>query len=300
MRTNLSLLFLLVFTNSWAQEILVLGIAQDAGKPQLGCSKECCASWDPRENGSPVSLALLDSASQQWFLFEASPQIRRQLQKLPPEYPALPAGVFITHAHMGHYGGLIQLGREAANTQSIPLYAGQRFCDFIKTNGPWDQLVNLKNIVPNPMPDKGFGLEGTSIWIEALEVPHRDEYSETLGYIIKANNSSLLFVPDIDKWERWELDIDSLIHEVDYALVDATFFDGNELPNRNMNEIPHPFVIESMQGWNHLNAADKAKVYFIHLNHTNPLWNSESAQSKKVEESGFKIARPGMRFPLNF
>lgn len=278
---------------------MVLGIGQDAGKPQLACTKSCCQNWDASKNGTAVSLALLDSNSRQWFLFEASPGVVEQLALIPPHYSRLPQGIFISHAHMGHYAGLLHFGREAANAQAIPLYSGPRFCSFITENGPWSQLIDLKNIQVHEMPSGGLGLEGSSIWIESLEVPHRDEFSETLGFIIKNRNSQLLFIPDIDKWEKWNIPLDSLIHEVDYALIDATFYDGDELPNRDMSEIPHPFVVESMALLQGMNAADKAKVHFIHLNHSNPLWDTTSKASQEVARKGFKVARPGQIFDLS-
>ena len=127
--------------------------------------------------------------------------------------------------------------------------------------------------------------------IKPVLVPHRDEFSETVGYIINGPKKKALFIPDIDKWEKWKTNIINVIAGVDYAFVDATFYDGEELNNRNMTEIPHPFVVESMALFKDLPISEKNKIYFIHFNHTNPLLNPNSRQSKLVMQNGFHIAR---------
>ena len=68
--------------------------------------------------------------------------------------------------------------------------------------------------------------------------------------------------------------------------------------NRDISEIPHPFIIESLELFNNLENIDKAKVYFIHLNHTNPVLNKNSEEYKRVILSGFNVAEPGMEFVL--
>ena len=123
-------------------------------------------------------------------------------------------------------------------------------------------------------------------------VPHRDEFSETIGYEITINNKSLIFIPDIDKWEKWETNITELIKKVDYAFLDATFYKNGEL-KRDMSEIPHPFVEESMELFSSLSDADKQKIHFIHFNHTNPLLIEESSAQKEVFEKGFNLAKEG-------
>lgn len=129
-------------------------------------------------------------------------------------------------------------------------------------------------------------------------MPHRDEYLETVGYIISGPSKKLLFIPDIDKWGKWNLDINALISKVDYALIDATFFDAAEINNRAISEIPHPFVIESMKRFKSMNMRDKKKIYFIHFNHTNPLMNINSVHYKKIIKAGFNIATKGKKFRL--
>jgi pyrroloquinoline quinone biosynthesis protein B len=88
------------------------------------------------------------------------------------------------------------------------------------------------------------------------------------------------------------------IKEVDFAFLDGTFYDAAEVGYRDISEIPHPFIVESLSLFESLDAVDRKKIYFIHFNHTNPLLNPESDESKNVLNLGFQIAREGMVFKL--
>ena len=111
-------------------------------------------------------------------------------------------------------------------------------------------------------------------------------------------NKSLVYIPDIDKWNIWERDILKIIINNDYILIDGTFFDSNEIPNRDMTEIPHPFISESIELFLDLNRYNRNKVFFIHLNHTNPVMKNNSAAYNKVIKNGFNVAQEGQRFNL--
>jgi pyrroloquinoline quinone biosynthesis protein B len=297
---RLLFVFLIASVTAFAQQpfIQILGLAQDGGYPHIGCEKACCApAWqDAAKKQFVVSLALVDPATKQWWLFEATPDIKEQLhafqQSTKGVYPFLPTGIFITHAHMGHYTGLMQLGREALGSKQVPVYALPRLEKYLRDNGPWSQLVNLNNIqIKQLKADQPTALT-ESIRITAFTVPHRDEYSETAGFKIEFSGKQVLFIPDIDKWEKWSVKIEDLVQQVDVALVDATFYSATELPNRSMSEIPHPLVVETIALFESKPEL-KPRIYFIHFNHTNPLlWNkTEQAQLRK---QGFNVAETGM------
>jgi len=279
--------------------IVVLGIAQDAGYPQAGCEKDCCnAYWKHKEEKKLVTgLALVDNTTRQYWLLEASPDITAQLHNLQSRLPASdysPDGIFITHAHIGHYTGLMYLGREAMGASAVPVWAMPRMDSFLRNNGPWSQLTALKNIQLQPLQADSTVQLNASFTITPVLVPHRDEYSETVGFIITSSKKKLLFIPDIDKWEKWSTNITALIKEVDYALLDGTFYKDGELPGRDMKEVPHPFVAESMQRFAGFSPAEKAKIIFIHFNHTNPLLKKQSPEKDAVKKAGFGVAEEGM------
>jgi len=207
------------------------------------------------------------------------------------------AGIFLTHAHMGHYTGLLHLGREVMGAKDIPVFAMPKMKEFLESNSPWNQLVSLNNIEIQLMKnDKEIKL-ADGLFIEPFLVPHRDEYSETVGYKIIGVNKSVLFIPDIDKWEKWDQDIFEVIKHIDIALLDGTFYSQGELPNRDMSEIPHPFIVESMKVLYHLNTPNRNKVHFIHFNHSNPAIKNGTV-SNLIRSDRFNVAREGMIFPL--
>ena len=282
-------------------ELVVLGIAQDAGFPQADCQKSCCkTAWADKSKRKLVScLGLRDLSTNQLWLFDATPDFKEQLQLLKSitSLDASLDGIFLTHAHMGHYTGLMHLGREAMGTQKVTVYAKPRLRDFLSTSGPWSQLVALNNIDLRTLSNEPVFLT-KELKVESFEVPHRDEFSETVGYKISGPNRSVLFIPDIDKWERWDEDIISLIKEVDYAFLDGTFYQNGEIWGRDMSQIPHPFVIESMEKFQNLSKADKAKIHFIHLNHTNPLLRKDGKEYDYTIEHGFKVAESMLKIGI--
>jgi pyrroloquinoline quinone biosynthesis protein B len=283
--------------------IIVLGTIQDAGSPQIGCTKDCCKNLfiNPDHSRQVVALGLFDPSTKTSYLFEATPNINAQLRQLKNNSKSLtdlPNGIFLTHAHIGHYTGLMFLGKEALNAKNLPVYAMPKMKNFLEQNGPWSQLVSQQNILIQPLANQQAITLNDSLSVTPILVPHRDEYSETVGYLISGPRKKLLFIPDIDKWEKWNQDINALINQVDYALIDATFHDASEINNRPISEIPHPFVIESMDQFKMMSLRDKKKIHFIHFNHTNPLLNSHSEAFKKVIKAGFNIAKAGQQFTL--
>jgi len=282
--------------------LYVLGVVQDAGYPQAGCYQpHCLPGWqDPALRRGATSIAVVDPASGSKYLFEATPDLPEQLYALElvaPDDQYRLAGVFLSHAHIGHYAGLMYFGREAMNTRNVSVYAMSRMRQFLQDNGPWSQLVSLDNISLRLLQNfQTVPLD--NILVTPLLVPHRDEFSETVGFMILGPTRSALFIPDIDKWDLWNRRIIDEIQNVDYALIDATFFSGDELPGRDMSEIPHPFVVESMALFQDLPAEQKEKIWFIHMNHSNPLLDPDSEAYRQVIESGYQVAREGLRLPL--
>lgn len=279
--------------------VMVVGIAQDGGYPQAGCRKACCEAVRRGEvSRRQVSgLALLDPASGAYWLFDATPDIGGQMRMADDRLTRTgrpPAGIFLTHAHIGHYTGLMHLGREAMGAKAVLVHAMPRMRAFLEGNGPWGQLVTLGNIGLHRLrADSTIDL-GNGVRVTPFLVPHRDEYSETVGYRIEGPSKRILYIPDIDKWSRWDRDIRSLLSDCDIAFLDGTFFDGAELPGRDMREIPHPSVTESMELFGNLPEGLRRRVCFIHFNHTNPLLRKDSDAWKRVRSNGYGVGEEGM------
>ena len=301
MRTLLSFLLWgsMFFVQGQEVTLTVLGIAQDAGSPQMNCTKKCCENRWGEKAVPVVALGVADTDTNRFFLFEATPDLPEQHHFMQQAYPLQTlGGIFLTHAHIGHYSGLMYLGKEAMGAKKVTVYAMPRMRNFLNNNAPWDQLITESNIRIHPLTDGKRVDISRQLKVTPLQVPHRDEYSETVGYVIEGPTKKALFIPDIDKWERWETAIETVLSTVDYAFLDATFFDGTELPNRDMAAIPHPFVLESMDRWKDIPLADKSKIFLLHFNHTNALLQPNSPAVERVKKAGLQIAKVGQQFQL--
>ncbi|WP_298903742.1 MBL fold metallo-hydrolase [uncultured Psychroserpens sp.] len=284
------------------QYITVLGIAQDAGFPQIDCEKACCMSfYEEKESKKMVScLGLVDLEAKKKWLFDATPDMPEQIQILKTKHldnNNVIDGVFLTHAHIGHYTGLMHFGFEALGGDDIPIYAMPRMKTFLETNGPWSQLVSFNNIKLNGLQKDSTVNISSSLKITPLQVPHRDEFSETVGYKVKGPHKSALFIPDIDKWHLWERDIIEEVKRVDYAFIDASFFRDGEL-KRDMSKIPHPFTTETTTLFQNESLETKRKIYFIHFNHTNPTLKDTHPLKDSIQNLGFNFAKEGAEFEL--
>ncbi|MDP6556101.1 MAG: MBL fold metallo-hydrolase [Pirellulaceae bacterium] len=296
-----------VESRSSAPYVVVLGVAQDAGYPQAGCQRDCCRRvWrDPSLRGYAACLAIIDPVSQQRWMLECTPDFREQLQLLDRLAPVKSEsgtsdlnGILLTHAHIGHYSGLIHLGHEAMGASGIPVYAMPRMIEFLRTSGPWSQLVAFRNIELRSLADQQTIVLNDRIRITPLLVPHRDEFSETVGFRIEGPQHSVLFLPDIDKWDRWNVRVEDVLGTVDRAYVDGTFFADGELPHRSMDQIPHPFIVESIARFAPLSTSECDKIRFLHFNHTNPAHDPNSDAVRTIRAAGHDIARRGEMFSL--
>ncbi|MDP9362427.1 MAG: MBL fold metallo-hydrolase [Acidobacteriota bacterium] len=275
---------------------LVLGIAQDGGYPQAGCNRPDCAdAWrNPKLRQRVASLAIVDPQSRQRWIIDATPDFGSQLRTLEEVAPRAEAaplldGILLTHAHIGHYLGLAQLGREVLGAHSVRVYAMPRMRDFLEHNGPWDQLVQLHNIEISTIADGVEVALNERIHVTPLRVPHRDEYSETVGFLVRGPSRAILWLPDIDKWERWSTQLETILARVDVAYIDGTFYDASELPGRDLREIPHPLMTETLTRLASSSPL-RAKVRFIHLNQSNPLL--------REARPGVVVAKDGERVGL--
>ena len=284
------------------QYITILGTAQDGCFPHIGCQKKCCDDFYKGISlkQKVVSLGLIDRKAQQKFLFEATPDISTQLADLENNHlktNTIINGVFITHAHIGHYAGLLYFGKEALGKKDTRVYAMPKMKGFLENNGPWSQLVTDQNIVFSDLKKDTVIQLNHSLKVTPFLVPHRDEFSETVWYKIEGKNKSALFIPDINKWSLWEKNIVDEVKKVDYAFLDATFFKEGEI-NRPMSEVPHPFIVETVDLFKNESLTTKNKVIFIHFNHTNPALQPNSKERNELTLLGYKFATEGERFEL--
>ena len=280
--------------------IRVVGTVQDGGLPHVACGHALCeaARVDPSRRRRVASLAIVLPATRRVYLIDATPDVAAQLDALadvreppPDRVDRAPIdGVFLTHAHIGHYLGLALFGYEAVHTDRLPVWATARMRAFLSENGPWDLLVERGNIelrgLERPV-DLGEGVE-----VRAVPVPHRDEYTDTVGFVIDGPSRSVLYVPDTDSWQAWQPSIEEVLAGVEVALLDGTFFSADELPGRDIAAIGHPLIADSLE---RLAAVVESgtRVAFTHLNHSNPVLDPDSTARARVLQLGFEVLGDG-------
>jgi len=282
--------------NNGSVEILLLGAAQDAGLPQSGCSCDNCitARKNPQEVEFPSSIAIIDHSEKQFWIVDATPAFPSQLEMAKEDAEGYEfRGIFITHAHMGHYTGLMFLGKEVMNTQAMPVYVSASMGNFLADNAPWSQLIEQKNILLHTIEEDEPVQITPNISVTGSFVPHRDEFADTFAFVIRGMNRRLFYCPDIDQWETWKHDLRTFLADIDFALLDGTFYSEGELPKARISKVPHPTVLNSC---GYLEGMGK-KVTFIHMNHTNPLYRNGKEKAELLG-LGFGIGKRGQRWKL--
>lgn len=266
----------------------------------MGCDSPFCKdAWkNPKLRQMVSSIALVNPNTKERWIFDATPDLPEQFQLLKNitgDFFNNISGIFLTHAHIGHYTGLMYLGRESMNTKDVKVYAMPRMKEMLEKNAPWSQLVSIKNIALQPLENKQNTKISENISVQPFLVPHRDEFSETVGFKITINSKSLVFIPDIDKWQKWSEKLEDVVKSSDYVLIDGTFYADGEI-NRPMSEVPHPFISETTDLLKDLPLREKNKVYFIHFNHSNPLVQGNKTKIKELKAKGFNLTFQGQKF----
>jgi pyrroloquinoline quinone biosynthesis protein B len=275
--------------------VQVLGIAQDGGYPQAGCQQPCCVgAWENvDQRRSVASLGIVDPATGEGWVIDATPDFPGQLAALQQAGGVTLAGICLTHAHIGHYTGLIYLGKEAMATAQLPVYAMPRMQAYLQDHQPWAALGQKQYLQLQELSDQAPQALNERIAGTPLLVSHRAEFSETIGLIISGPSRRVLWLPDIDGWDQAGPSLEELLSQVDVAYVDGTFFDADEVVGRSLQDVPHPTVLQTLQQLASLPETERAKVRFVHLNHTNPLLDPASSATATVEQAGSQVARQG-------
>ena len=280
-------------------EVTLLGLAQDGGRPQAGCTRPCCADLAPEDAAYPVALGITDGNAN--HLIEAT---RFLSQQLTVWGQSSIDNVLLTHAHFGHVDGLGLFGRETMNARNVGLHTSSEMEHLIDRTPQWSLMLEQGVFDAKVFHDGDRILLSEHVIAQPIRVPHRDELSDMHAFVIRGPNRSLLFLPDHDTWEEtlarhhqdnirtWLASLG-----VEIALIDGTFWSNDELTGRNQDKVPHPPVSKTLEMLGPRQEHDP-EIYFIHLNHTNPLYDSDSEASVRLATSGWSVAQQGQTFSL--
>lgn len=286
----------------------VLGTAQDGGYPQPGCNcPNCQRTLNNKElKRLPASLGILDITHKKSYIIDPTPHLAEQLNILnetAKKYDFLKdhlEGVLITHAHMGHYPGLMYFGKEAINSDKLSVQTSKSLKNFLTSNQPWKQLVDNENIKINTFEfEKEISLS-TDLKVIPVEVPHRQEFSDTSAFIIKGSSKSAFYLPDIDSWEGFDDKFNEISQKTDFLILDGTFYSKEELMKfrgRKIEEVPHPPIKETLKKIdNGILELNDSEVCFTHFNHTNSILRPNF--KNEVKRKNIKFLKEGEEFNL--
>jgi len=288
--------------------LVVLGTVQDGGLPHAACACSRCdrARREPGARRLVASLALYDPDGETVVLVDATPDVREQLdrvaalrgRKTPGVDRAPVDGVLLTHAHVGHYLGLAYFGFEAIHTRGLAVHCTPAMAEFLRSNAPWSQLVRLENILLREIVPGEVQRITASVSVTAIDVPHRNEFADTVALLFRGPRSTVLYVPDTDSWPAWDPPLLDILQDVDVAILDGTFFSVDELPGRDIASIGHPLITETMDLLQERVRAGTLRVHFTHLNHSNPALDEAGPARRALESRGFHVLGESTSVPL--
>jgi len=253
-----------------------------------------------------------------WYLINASPDIRQQINASPWLSPRTPPrdtpihAILLTNAEVDHIAGLLSL-RES---QPLCLYSTRQVRDWVlESNTVFQGLFrpptkNLWHVVSTTEPQALIGIDGkeSGLCYEAFLVPGKppaylsglvpESPEATIGYAISDARSghSLVYLPAI---KQLDATVKHRLEQCDCFFLDGTCWSDDELVRKGLSQktslsMGHVPVSGLDGSLGQLADVRHARKIYIHLNNTNPLLIEDSPERRLVEEAGWEVAFDGM------
>ncbi|CCD88900.1 pyrroloquinoline quinone biosynthesis protein B (Coenzyme PQQ synthesis protein B/G) [Bradyrhizobium sp. ORS 285] len=306
--------------------LVVLGAAAGGGVPQWNCGCAVCRAArtsHPEIQNSQASVAVsADGAN--WFLINASPDLRQQVTSTPQLHPkpgALRhspiAGVILTNGEIDAVTGLLSM-RESS---SFSIHAHPKVLAILRSNNIFDVLKdeNVKRVPividvpfrpllqdgsPSGLEITAFAVSGTSAWYlrdkqhpggsssagDTLGLKIEDVESGQYAYVIAA-------CADVDHELRTRLKGAPLV------LFDGTVWRDDEmiqagLGNKTGQSMGHIAMSGESGAIKQLADLGIGRKIFLHINNSNPAWLHASPERQTLEREGWEIPAEGMEIVL--
>ncbi len=306
-------------------KIIVLGSAAGGGAPQWNCNTEVSRTLRARNQWRTQSSIAVSANGDDWFLFNASPDIGAQIRHTPALHPRIDQrhspikGVVLTNGDVDHVAGLLSL-RES---HPLVLYATQRVDGVLSDNRIF-HVLNPQYVQRRSLElDKSIDLRDVSgrslgIVIEPFAVPGKvalwledasqgDNFGtveeDTIALKIWNANDPTKNFYYIPACAMMTPALKRRLHR-----ADLVFFDGTLWKNKEMVE--SKAGIKTGQRMGHMNNSgekgsiaafrdmDVKRKIFIHINTTNPLLLDDSRERREANEAGWEVSYDGMEVTL--
>lgn len=303
-------------------KVRVLGAGAGGGFPQWNCNCHNCSrvrQGTIRAKSRTQSSIAVSSDNENWVLFNASPDIRTQLEHFPAAHPkhgirdsGIKAIVLID-SQIDHTTGLLML-RES--TRPLEIYCSDMVMQDLSTGFPvFKMLEHYCRVKHHPVPLDGTGftipgIEDLRFHTHALKSkappysPHRHDPHEgdNIGVMIEqmSTGRKLYYAPGLGEIEPH---VYTALRNADCILVDGTFWQHDEMGRAgicdklalDMGHLPQSGpggMIET------LNGVPAARKILIHINNTNPILDEDSPERKILDQAGIEVAYDGLEIDL--
>ena len=305
--------------------VRVLGSGAGGGFPQWNCNCDNCRgfrSGSLRAKARTQSSIALSADGARWYLINASPDIRQQINAFDGLFPdRTPRGtpiqaILLTNADIDHIAGLLSL-RES---QPLCLYSTQQVREWVLESNAVFRALCLSptqctwKTVSTSGQHELIGVDGkdSGLRYQAFAVPSKppaylmglvSQWSEeTVGYKIIDGYSgrSLAYVPGI---KQLDAAVAAMLGSCDCFFFDGTCWFDDELvaqgiAQRTALSMGHLPISGPDGSLAQLAGLRSVRRIYLHINNTNPLLIEDSPERRAVEEAGWEVAFDGMDFEV--
>jgi pyrroloquinoline quinone biosynthesis protein B len=293
--------------------VRVLGSAAGGGFPQWNCHCETCEAARVGRRARPRTQSSLAIRGEEgpWFLVNASPDLREQLEALgaPPadglRTPPI-AGVLLTDAEIDHTAGLL-LMRESATPLRVLGDAGveralrdgypvlrmlERYC-----GAEWQTLAPGRS---QPLGGSSLAVEPFAAGGDAPRYLGSDVELEASGFVFTEAGATITYVPGL---ARLDDGVIARLAASDLVLVDGTFWQDDDLTrlglsDRTARDMGHTPLAGPGGSLAVLAGLDRPRKVLVHINNTNPILLEDSPEREQVVRAGVEVAYDGLEVEL--
>jgi pyrroloquinoline quinone biosynthesis protein B len=294
----------------------ILGSAAGGGFPQWNCRCPACEAARTGTAARPrtQSSLAIRGADGPWYLANASPDLRQQLEGLAVEGAsgvrgAPVAGVLLTDAEIDHTAGLLLL-RESSTP--ITVYGTDQVRHALTDGYPVLPVlaaycgVEWRTLEPGV----SFAIHGSSLEVEPFaaggDAPRylagTDADVEATGLVFRDRSTGgvLTYAPGL---ARLDDDVLGRLAASDVVLADGTFWRDDELARlrisertaRQMGHVPLSGPGGTLEV---LARFERQRAILVHINNTNPVLLERSPERDAVLRAGVEVGYDGLEVEL--